>query len=1380
MTATAETKDYLLRNFGDSYGFLGDAVTVTDHENNFVYVNAACEKLYGYSKDELLCQPVSLIVPPGEIEITSYDIDLAPERKWEGEVFRIRKNGERFPASLILTLLHNEHGGDPLQVAIIRDLTEQKEGEERNRKQAKILDLLAEISRVLDSSPEIEEAYGHFAQVVSRLIPCEGIEIVIPDESSGVATVAYSSWKILDGLKPERSYPIKGSLVGKILRTNTSVHLKLDGIEDIGIRHPVFPPICDIGARSVIGVPLVNEGRIIGILFLYSTTPNFLRQDDIAVSERIGNQIAGAVANSRLSRALEREANQKEVLVQISRIISSSLSIEDVFDCFAECVKKLIPFDRIRVVICDSESKIVVDAYESGMANPAVDPVVPPEKGAFVERLERDGASFIINVGSAEDFAKAVPNARRDIYADFQSTLVSPLLLGGRVIGELVFRACEPDVYRAKDLELAERVAGQIAGTIANSHLHKELALEAKRREVLIRIGRTIGSSLDLSEVYEGFFSLLGELVPYDRIILSQIDIEKGIADNIYVSGVEVQAFRSGIHTPIVGTALESVVLKRASVVHSGGPVLDFVDRFPRMATTILAGLRSLIAVPVIANDRVIAALTLRSKRVNAYSAKEVELVERVAHVISGAIANAQLHSSLQRDARERSVLAELSRVMNSNLDIQKVFELFGDRLREVIPFDRISITTPDPLRSTYVTTYSNGVVVPGQQLGESVSLRGSTIERVISTRKGFIVNAEGECDLEASLPGLIPVFRQGMRSFLVVPLISKGELVAAFNMQAREFGKYDEYDLALAERIGSQIAGAIANSQLHASLERETEERKTLAEIGRSISSSVEVQDLCERLAVEVGKLLQFDRIVISTVDSKKEVLNRNYVGGVKVADRDLGSKRLLGSSHKEPVLRHGVGVIVKYETPEDLFKKFPLLESSYRHGLRSFITVPLISDGTCFGALALSSTECDAYKDQDLVLLESVGDQIAGALSNARLHSEVRREADERTALARISEIITSSTDINEVYEAFTAEVSKLVDFDRIGIRTIDAEDETYSISYASGEQVIGWGQGFKGAFDRTLFQEVIGSQKSLLYNRLDEAKEHNSPCIVELIEAGFKSVLIVPMVSLDGLIGCLDFSSLSRDAYTEKDRKLAENVAVQISGAIANAHLLEQVKASREQLRALSNRIVEVQESERKYIATELHDEIGQVLTSLKINLQIIPKLGPAEAKQRLTQAQEVTNDLLSNVRELSLRLRPAVLDDLGLMAALLWHFKRYTSQTNINVAFTHLGLTERFSSDIEIAVYRIVQESLTNVVRYAEVDNVAVHIEARQGELQIDITDEGSGFDSSLLKDPELGSGMAGMRERVASLGGEFKINSRPTSGTNINATLPLVK
>jgi PAS domain S-box-containing protein len=211
---------------------------------------------------------------------------------------------------------------------------------------------------------------------------------------------------------------------------------------------------------------------------------------------------------------------------------------------------------------------------------------------------------------------------------------------------------------------------------------------------------------------------------------------------------------------------------------------------------------------------------------------------------------------------------------------------------------------------------------------------------------------------------------------------------------------------------------------------------------------------------------------------------------------------------------------------------------------------------------------------------------------------------------------------------------------------------------------------------------------------------------------------------------------------------------------------------------QMHALSVRLVHAQEDERRALAHELHDEIGQLLTGLNMVLEAGTTETAQEIRARLHSAQQVVISLTSQVRQLSLNLRPSMLDDLGLVPTLHWHIRRYREQTHIAVDFKHRELSGPIPPHIAIVAYRIVQEALTNVARYAQVATVAVQVWQSHGTLTLTIEDEGCGFDVTAVLQAHRSVGLVGIRERVVLLGGAFSIDAAPGEGTRLFVALPL--
>jgi signal transduction histidine kinase len=277
--------------------------------------------------------------------------------------------------------------------------------------------------------------------------------------------------------------------------------------------------------------------------------------------------------------------------------------------------------------------------------------------------------------------------------------------------------------------------------------------------------------------------------------------------------------------------------------------------------------------------------------------------------------------------------------------------------------------------------------------------------------------------------------------------------------------------------------------------------------------------------------------------------------------------------------------------------------------------------------------------------------------------------------------------------------------------------------------------------------------------------------------LPESNTGTIVAVPLISVNKVLAVL---VLKNAAAINPDSLALIRAFMNLSSvAIQNAFLFSQVMNGRERLQAVSRRLVEVQEEERRRIALELHDEIGQVLTSLRFSIDLIKSSTPEKFENQVDASTEIVNELIGRVRQISLDLRPSMLDDLGIVQTLVWFFDRYSRQTGIRVEFppNNLG-RQRFGPNLEITAYRVVQEALTNVARHAKVDTVTVRLWCNEKILGIQVEDKGVGFDVDAVFTSRNSKGLLGMWERIDHIGGHMDIVSESGEGTSLTVELPL--
>jgi signal transduction histidine kinase len=222
-----------------------------------------------------------------------------------------------------------------------------------------------------------------------------------------------------------------------------------------------------------------------------------------------------------------------------------------------------------------------------------------------------------------------------------------------------------------------------------------------------------------------------------------------------------------------------------------------------------------------------------------------------------------------------------------------------------------------------------------------------------------------------------------------------------------------------------------------------------------------------------------------------------------------------------------------------------------------------------------------------------------------------------------------------------------------------------------------------------------------------------------------------------------------------------------------------MLDRLQAER---REASTRVLAGQEAERRRVAHELHDEIGQALTAVDVELAVAQGAvrSDGRAAAAINEARTVTRRALSGVRDLSQLLRPSMLDDFGLPDTIKWYLRKFSDRTGVRTELIEDRLTERLPTDVEVCVYRAIQEALTNVSRHARATACRVFVQRLPSSLIVTVEDDGVGLQASAAGDSagRDGLGLVGIRERVSDLGGTFRVEGNSGKGTRLTIELPL--
>jgi signal transduction histidine kinase len=536
----------------------------------------------------------------------------------------------------------------------------------------------------------------------------------------------------------------------------------------------------------------------------------------------------------------------------------------------------------------------------------------------------------------------------------------------------------------------------------------------------------------------------------------------------------------------------------------------------------------------------------------------------------------------------------------------------------------------------------------------------------------------------------------------------------------------------------------------------------RALVEAGVALTAELSLDALLQRLVEAAAELTRARYAALGVIDRSGSALERFLTTGV-----DDETRNAIGDP---PHGRGILGVLIHEAVPlrlHDLGEDPRSVGFPPNHPpMRTFLGVPVHLRGVAYGNLYLTEKEGGQdFTDEDEELLSLLASQAAVAIENARLYEAATGWSKQLESLNEVGNALATETELDRLLDLIARRLRELLDARLVTVLLPAGADELRFAAVAGegGERIVG--QTISGSTSKT--GRVLARQSS---ERVDAVLDDPDVDNETMRLIGARSGLWVPLVVRGRAIGVLAaHDKLGHDVrFTDTDLRLAETFAAR--GALA-VDLSERI--ARDSLR----RVVEAQELERRRLARELHDETGQALTSILLGLKALEeKLDDEHSRAAAGELRELVVATLQDVRRLAVELRPSALDDFGLVAALERLTASISEQTGIRIDFAPALATERLPEEVETALYRIVQESLTNVVKHAQARNVSVLLALKSGAVKAMIEDDGRGFDPA--ERAAEGFGLVGMRERLGLLGGRLEVESSEGAGTTIAAEVPL--
>jgi len=539
----------------------------------------------------------------------------------------------------------------------------------------------------------------------------------------------------------------------------------------------------------------------------------------------------------------------------------------------------------------------------------------------------------------------------------------------------------------------------------------------------------------------------------------------------------------------------------------------------------------------------------------------------------------------------------------------------------------------------------------------------------------------------------------------------------------------------------------------------------RILVETGIALSSELSLDALLQQLVEKAALLTSARYAALGVIDQTGTALERFLTTGI-----DPDTHAAIGDLPKG---RGILGVLIREATPlrlADLSADLRSVGFPPNHPpMRTFLGVPIVLRGVAYGNLYLSEKHGGhEFTEEDEELIQLLAAQAAVAIENTRLYETSTRWLRHLESLNEIGEALAGELELEPLLGLVARRLRDLVHARIVLIALPESGTDRLRIAAADGDNTDAYGLvGTELELGGSKTGRVLSRGRS---ERVDSVLD--DPEIDQQVarRMGVRSALYVPLFVGPRTIGVIVAHDRhgATSSFSDEDVRLAESLAARAAIAV---ELSEQV--SRDTVR----RVVEAQENERARLARELHDETGQALTSILLGLKSLDdRVDTDEGRAAVAELRQLVVATLQDVRRLAVELRPAALDDFGLVPAIERLGDLIGEQGDLSVDLrSDLG-DQRLPADAETALYRITQEALTNVLKHANAKLVRVHLSRSGRGAVLVVQDDGKGFDPREVRDGSVG--LVGMRERIALLGGRLTIESTEGAGTMLTVEVPI--
>ncbi len=1028
---------------------------------------------------------------------------------------------------------------------------------EEARQRAIELEALYQASRSLALSLEPAIIGKNLITTMDELLGYEFASVhLLDDQSQGLDLIAISE-KAQDSGNYEKDRQLLANekvQLGAGIIGWVAQHGQLIRTGDVTQEKRYLPVLRNI--RSELCVPLIARGKVIGALNIESPDSNAYTERDENLLTALANSAAIAFENAHLYKSELARREQAETLRAATAALSTALDLDSLYQIILDSVAKLIPYDRASIETMNNGClKIVAErGLAAGFQRIGQEYIWDFHKWGEWNDLWKDEYKPMVlsDIQSDDRFIKNSNNE------SIHCWMGVPMVVGDKVFGLINLENQKPNFFTEENAAVAQTFANQAGIAIEKAQLYQDAVRAAERRAVLHRISQDITRfSQDSEQIYTAIHEAAGKLMPCNVFIITLRDETQNKNQSVYTieAGNRLKPESVPGSKGLTGTVIDegmSLILRnekeieQRQVFHFGSP----------------RHVQSVVAVPMRIGDKVIGMISAQSYKPDSYDIEEQALLEMLANHAATAIENARLFQEQSRRSKIIEALADIANDIATTREVLPALDQIAQRALDLLNANHVAIylLQEDNVILKTVTahgTYQKELLSHTRKVGEGIT------GNIFLKGKPEIINNTSEDARRVIVPGT-PEKQEKLESLMSSPLTLRGKPIGVINAwRLKENGLFNESELNFLVGIAHQVSICIESGRLFQETNRQAREAAAIAEVGRDISSTLQLDIVMERIASYAMNLLHAETSAVYLTDTSTSTLRAIAALGLD-AEEIKNDPLAIGTGILGNIALQNIGEIVN-DTAND--PRVIIVKGTEKNPLEHIMGVPILMKDKHTGLLAVWRSGINTeFASRELDFLTSLARQAAVAIENARLYDEAQQRLKELEIINRMSTSLRMTQSLDEMLPILLNETLQLVNTPHASIWLYDHTNDSLVQRLASGADAklnhtsLKLTDGIIGHTFRTGSLYISSELKSdpLLF-------EGNRDSVI----AGLGGVCI-PIQSTAGPVGVLSIEIARGRQITEETNLLS--ILAEITGnSIHRAQLYDQ---SQKQVRRLTS--------------------------------------------------------------------------------------------------------------------------------------------------------------------------------------------------------------